>query len=82
MYVSTSNDLSHLNLGFQLPIVEHATVTPMEDDFPLTPGLLNPQESATDLLVFNYVCSKLIKAEISYFCILLMKLFVRKLLKL
>ncbi|MGG1677958.1 hypothetical protein ACIFOT_19675 [Neobacillus sp. NRS-1170] len=78
--MSNSNDLSHLRLGFPLPIIEqNTTLTPMEDDFPLTVGLLSPQENATDLLVFNYVFSILIITVISYFCILLMKLLVRKL---
>jgi hypothetical protein len=80
--VSNSNDLSHLRLGFPLPIIEqHTSLTPMEDDFPLAVGLLNPQENATELLVFNYVFSILIITVISYFCILLLKLLVRKLIK-
>jgi hypothetical protein len=78
--VSNSADLSHLRLGFPLPIIEqNTTLTPMEDDFPLTVGLLSPQENATDLLVSNYVFSILIITLISYFCILLLKLLARKL---
>ncbi|MEW9052515.1 MAG: hypothetical protein AB2392_15245 [Neobacillus sp.] len=78
--VSNANDLSHLRLGFPLPIIEqNTTLTPMEDDFPLTVGLLSPQENATDLLVFNYVFSILIITLISYFCVLVLKLLARKL---
>ncbi|WHY77294.1 hypothetical protein QNH20_25010 [Neobacillus sp. WH10] len=80
--VSNSNDLSHLRLGFPLPIIEQNTsLTPMEGDFPITLGLLNPKENATDLLVFNYSFSILIITVISYICILLMKLLVRRLIK-
>lgn len=58
MIVTNSTDLSHLRLGFPLPIIEqHTSLTPMEKDLPLTLGLLSPQENPTDLLFFNYVFS-------------------------
>ncbi|MFK9094265.1 hypothetical protein [Bacillus salipaludis] len=41
--VTNSHDLSHLRLGFPLPIIEqHTSLTPMEEDFPLTVWLLSP----------------------------------------
>jgi hypothetical protein len=79
--VKNSNDLSHLRLGFPLPIIEQQTsLTPMEDDFPLTVGLLNPQENPTDLLFFNYVFSILIITLSAYVCIVTMNFFVRNLI--
>lgn len=82
MIVSNSNDLSYLRFGFPLPIIEQQTsLTPMEKDFPLTVGVLSPQENATDLLAFNYFFSILIVTLTTYITILAIKFLVRKLIK-
>lgn len=80
--VTNSNDLSHLRLGFPIPIIEqHTSLTPMEDDFPLVVGFLSPQENTTDLLFFNYVFSILLITLIVYLCMVTMKSLVRNLIK-
>ncbi|WP_160725381.1 hypothetical protein [Bacillus sp. USDA818B3_A] len=79
--VSNSYDLSYHRLGFPLPIIEqHTSLTPMVDDFPLTLGLLNPQENTTDLLVFNYILSILIISLTIMVSIQTIRFLVRKLI--
>lgn len=58
--IEDAEQLNHHELGLPFPfLVQHTTLTPMEDAFPFELGLLDPREHPSSIMPFSYVLNGL-----------------------